>query len=936
MSMLWSVAHGQTTGYFRYDSVRLEKVGGNSELILLNSTRDSVGVLYNIGNGRTRFKTISSLGITTNVANGIKKSVDTLQLGDSLNRYTYLQVSSHFINNSPYTHLRLGNLPEAQSLNGIVGNHPLFNTYRPSPMSIETIYSTANGDINLPQYGGNISTIFLLKRDSTDAVFGAGLSTDALPGIGGEFVGQYYPPRDSTILGVGRDGQSGNVLFGQLDIGNSWGYNLNVVPQSGFPGFPISAGRTSIDLSRVIDNTRRKKMTGAGVSGFTTMYKSYQNTITGSTYEAGNRTDSVFGFVAYGDAYPFINTNTKAKALNVWSVKNAFGVYVHPQYRYTNTVDNGYSFYAAGDSDFLVTRGFMSIGPTTPTRSTNNFQHRLNVVGDVAASDSIIGFLTGGQGMFVRIDRSIGNEAGINFSMKDSTVTATIATYMPDNRDQRYLYIREEAFTSGAYPDNSPGAYIRFETGGNHANVSRISRNGNWTFGNSTAALNKRWYKKGAFSGGLWVEDTLTLNAAALQSVDTVNYKMLVRNTTTGDVLTMPFVGPGGGGGGDVSKVGTPVDNQIGVWTGSGTIEGDANLTWDGTTHAITGAQTVSTSVRTPLLLGGTGTTDDLELQSTSGVGATGAEIRFKVGNNGSNTAMTINNAGEIGIGAAPVANFKLYLVSASTSSSNINTLLRNSGSQNLFQVADNGDVKIGNQSVSTSVNYLLNKNWIGVGLTTPTAFADIDAGVTANASLRIRDGVAPTSPNAGDIWRETFLKTYQSSAIKRFVVSNDATPSNGQIPIGNGTDYTLANITSPNSTITVTNGSGTIGVDIPTTVLTSGTYTPTVTEVTNGGGAGFSVGYTCQYMRVGNVVTVSGKIDIDPSVPGLTEVRVSLPIASAITADQQVGGTGVDAAGWDAWKIKADVTNDAAIFSTSALSSALNTVHFSFTYLVL
>lgn len=35
-------------------------------------------------------------------------------------------------------------------------------------------------------------------------------------------------------------------------------------------------------------------------------------------------------------------------------------------------------------------------------------------------------------------------------------------------------------------------------------------------------------------------------------------------------------------GSGDVSKVGTPVDNQIGVWTGDGTLEGDANFTWDG------------------------------------------------------------------------------------------------------------------------------------------------------------------------------------------------------------------------------------------------------------------------------------------------------------------------------------------------------------------
>lgn len=40
-------------------------------------------------------------------------------------------------------------------------------------------------------------------------------------------------------------------------------------------------------------------------------------------------------------------------------------------------------------------------------------------------------------------------------------------------------------------------------------------------------------------------------------------------------------------GSGDVSKVGVPVDNQIGVWTGDGTIEGDAALTFDTTTDTL-------------------------------------------------------------------------------------------------------------------------------------------------------------------------------------------------------------------------------------------------------------------------------------------------------------------------------------------------------------
>ena len=42
-------------------------------------------------------------------------------------------------------------------------------------------------------------------------------------------------------------------------------------------------------------------------------------------------------------------------------------------------------------------------------------------------------------------------------------------------------------------------------------------------------------------------------------------------------------------GSGDVSKVGTPVNNQIGVWTGDGTIEGDSDLTFDGTDFVTTG-----------------------------------------------------------------------------------------------------------------------------------------------------------------------------------------------------------------------------------------------------------------------------------------------------------------------------------------------------------
>ena len=47
-------------------------------------------------------------------------------------------------------------------------------------------------------------------------------------------------------------------------------------------------------------------------------------------------------------------------------------------------------------------------------------------------------------------------------------------------------------------------------------------------------------------------------------------------------------------GGGDVTKVGTPVNNQIGVWTGDGTIEGDVAFTFDTTTNTLSLGGTTS------------------------------------------------------------------------------------------------------------------------------------------------------------------------------------------------------------------------------------------------------------------------------------------------------------------------------------------------------
>jgi hypothetical protein len=47
-----------------------------------------------------------------------------------------------------------------------------------------------------------------------------------------------------------------------------------------------------------------------------------------------------------------------------------------------------------------------------------------------------------------------------------------------------------------------------------------------------------------------------------------------------------------GGGGGNVSNTGTPANNQVAIWTAATTIEGDSDLTFDGTDLSVTGTVT--------------------------------------------------------------------------------------------------------------------------------------------------------------------------------------------------------------------------------------------------------------------------------------------------------------------------------------------------------
>ena len=110
---------------------------------------------------------------------------------------------------------------------------------------------------------------------------------------------------------------------------------------------------------------------------------------------------------------------------------------------------------------------------------------------------------------------------------------------------------------------------------------------------------------------------------------------------------------------------------------------------------------------------------------------------------------------------------------------------------------------------------------------------------------------------------------------------------------------------------------------------LAAGVYTPALTNVAN---LDASTAYECQYLRVGNVVTVSGRVDVDPTAGATsTQLGIALPLASNLGAPEDCAGaafaSGVASQGaavlGDAvnnraqmtW-VSADVTNQAMYFT--------------------
>lgn len=124
------------------------------------------------------------------------------------------------------------------------------------------------------------------------------------------------------------------------------------------------------------------------------------------------------------------------------------------------------------------------------------------------------------------------------------------------------------------------------------------------------------------------------------------------------------------------------------------------------------------------------------------------------------------------------------------------------------------------------------------------------------------------------------------------------------------------------------------VACTIPVVSLSSGTYSPTLTAVSNIGS--LSAEGFC-WTRLGNVVSVAGHVTATPtSASTSTTFGISLPVASAFTAIADLAGTGkqITATNGESLGVYADATNDRAEagFFSSNNSNSRYVVHFQYT----
>ncbi len=310
---------------------------------------------------------------------------------------------------------------------------------------------------------------------------------------------------------------------------------------------------------------------------------------------------------------------------------------------------------------------------------------------------------------------------------------------------------------------------------------------------------------------------------------------------------------------------------------------------------------------------------------------AAGSGVTLEAISSGTNEGITIAGKGTTGV-----------TLGSSSQSGSSTLLLTSTFGTAAFSVGGGGACAINSVTIVSGSVALLSAgtlSWNSDAFIHRNAAASLalgaaDAAAPVAQSLGVQNVVAGTSNTAGVNW--TFIGSRGTGTGAGGNLIWQVAPAAGS----GSTQNTLINGLVLTSTgqlygAALHNNSAAI-TGTTNQYIASGTYTPTVTAETNCDSAA-DLG-VCQYIRVGNVVTVSGEVTVDPTnATTLTQVGISLPVASNFVGNNECCGTAAAPAvtGYSG-AILADTTNDRAQLNfTTSVDVASRAWVFTFTYLI-
>lgn len=936
------VSFSQTTGYFRYDSVRFEKVGGNSELIILNSTRNVTGgVLTNLGNGRTGFVTPSGGGGSGSGIGAVYTQYGITKVNDSTVRAD-TTVGTGLIGWPRLAKFRDSIFTKIPVLAAgtnvtITGTFPIQQVNSLGDTNWVRITDYQTGSSGIPNDG-------LSDTAAIKAAVATGKNVYIDPG---EWVWDGYRCTLNSNQIIRGYGPTSIIRFTQdiVDVFHipqgTHHVQIDYIKFIG-KGRGAAPGGEVFTLSNAIfiqgDSNRVqycdfKAVKGSGIHLWVASGTMYANEVSYSRFDScgvgiyalNNAEYSLFlANQAYYCRWGFYE---RCAGNNTW---DAFT---------SNYNDLGFGLLGSsgcnGDHGSVSNARINHNTAALDVRQCNN-EYLFSNVKFYNGTIAIGSLDTAKRVLFdncVLSGNTFTVTKALNCQFTGGTFGTSAVTIVGSDRDEYFNFcnVQNSPYSSIVCGTvmGTPTLYVQASDSIRTIGLGKVNDSTNWKIKVrnvvSGAEAYANWLYAGSGGGG-GMTNPMTTADDIIYSTDGSGTPGRLAKGADGTFLgvsggALGYYTPPGSGGITIGTTTITSGTNTRILYNNSGVAGEYTVTGSGTTVPLSTSPTFTTDITTPLIIGGTGATSKVTHKSTTGTGTgTAVSHDFLGGTNGNIQNAQFFNNGSWALGTS--AGFDGYGLTK-LPNGNGGWLDRDQFGNNIRLTTHQGFSTFSGISALTNTAAVLMKYTY---LTTGTVANGLGIGVqfeTENGS-----GTQKITGQLDNIYTDITNTSEDADFVVRLIRAGTLTEAARFTSVGG---FSINGSVGTSGQVLTSGGAGAAATWSSVSTASSGTYTPTISSTTN---VSSSTGARGFYIRVGDVVEGTIAVNITPTSSSvLTTFSFTLPVASNFTTGVEGAGDG-GADGSIANHLVLDTTNDLLTggFTSTGTIGVWYTAHFKYT----